>query len=49
MTPLYRNCLPASRAPPSGSSTLLPWHPFWLPVFDGWPDAPCAYLQFTSG
>ena len=26
--------------------------PFWqepLPVFDGWPDAPCAYLQFSDG
>ncbi|MGD9890008.1 MAG: alpha/beta hydrolase [Dehalococcoidia bacterium] len=26
--------------------------PFWtepLPVFPGWPDAPCAYLQLSSG
>jgi hypothetical protein len=26
--------------------------PFWtepLPVFSGWPDAPCAYVQFSDG
>jgi hypothetical protein len=26
--------------------------PFWtepLPVFTGWPDAPCAYVQFSDG